>query len=66
MTTTLDDYDLGEMKKIYRVLHAALPTEPALMDSCLLEDLQTRLQREARLARIDVTDHQAWAQWLAR
>lgn len=66
MTAALDGYDLSEMKQIYRVLHAALPSEPALLDSRLLEDVQTRLQREARLARVDVTDHRAWAQWLAR
>lgn len=66
MTTALDRYDVNELKQIYRVLHAALPAQPALLDSRLLEDLQICLQRAAKQARVDVTDHQAWAQWLGR
>jgi len=60
----LDQYDLDELKLVYLCLHAALPGNPALMDSELLQDLQTYLQRAARAAGVDVSHHAQWATWL--
>lgn len=60
----LDQYDLGELKLVYLCLHAALPGNPPLMDSELLQDLQTYLQRTARAAGVDVSHHAQWATWL--
>lgn len=60
----LTDYPLGELKRIYVTLHAALRHNPALMDCDLLEDLQLLLQRKAAEAHVDATDHAAWDRWL--
>ncbi len=60
----LAEYPLGELKRIYVTLHAALRHDPALMDSDLLEDLQLLLQRKAADAHVDATDHAAWERWL--
>jgi hypothetical protein len=35
----LDQYDLDELKLVYLCLHAALPGNPQLMDSELLQEL---------------------------
>lgn len=35
----IDQYDLNELKLIYLILHAALPDNPQLMDSELLQDM---------------------------
>lgn len=64
MKTALVAYDLSELKLVYRALHAALPAEPALVDSQLLADLQLLLQQAAKSAGVDATDHRAWTQWL--
>jgi len=60
----LDQYSLNELKLVYLCLHAALPGDPELMDSELLQDLQTYLQRMARAADVDVSHHAQWATWL--
>lgn len=62
---SLDGYELGELKRVYRVLHAALPAEPELMDSQLLAELQTWLQQRAAADGVDVSLHADWAAWLA-
>lgn len=61
---TLDAYPPEELKRIYRVLHGALPLEPELMDSELLGDLQQWLQQQARADGVDVSLHAEWAAWL--
>lgn len=61
---TLNAYTLADLKRVYTTLHSHLQNDPDLMDSVLLEDLQTLLITQARLAGIDTTDHQAWSQWL--
>lgn len=61
---TLDDYPLDELKAIYRLLHAQLPEHMELMDSALLQDLQTHLQARASAEGIDVSLHAQWATWL--
>lgn len=60
----LSDYPIEELKTVYRVLHARLPEEPALMDVGLLDDLQSHLQRKASEEGIDVSLHAQWASWL--
>lgn len=61
---SLEQYPLQELKLIYRILHAALPDHPALMDSVLLEQLQRYLQVRAKEAGVDVSSHAQWAAWL--
>lgn len=60
----IDCYALDELKLVYRVLHAALPEQPELMDSGLLEDLQRELQAQASAEGVDVSLHAQWAAWL--
>lgn len=61
----LDSYPLAELKLIYSLLHSQLPAHPPLMDSDLLQDLQTLLQAAAGREGVDVTMHAQWASWLA-
>ncbi len=62
---SLDAYQVGDLKRVYRVLHGALPAEPELMDSELLAELQTWLQQRAAADGVDVSLHADWAAWLA-
>lgn len=57
-------YALEELKLIYRVLHAALPENPELMDAALLEELQRELQERAAADGVDVSLHAQWTAWL--
>lgn len=61
---SFDHYDLDELKLVYLTLHAALPDSPRLMDSELLQELQTYLQQMAKSANVDVSHHGQWAHWL--
>lgn len=61
---TLDNYDLEELKLIYRLLHSHLQEEIDLMDSVLMHDLQRYLQDKARADGVDVSVHAQWATWL--
>jgi len=60
----LSDYALSDLKLIYQMLHERLPTDPTLMDSDLLQDLQTYLQQQASQSGIDVSLHAQWSNWL--
>ena len=60
----MNDYPLSERKLIYRVLHAHLAEHPELMDSEILHELQTGLQKAAQAEGVDVADHGAWDAWL--
>lgn len=60
----LNEYPLAELKNIYSALHNQVLEHPALMDSDLLHDLQTFLQSQATLAKIDVSTHADWENWL--
>lgn len=60
----LVDYDLPELKLIYRLLHSHLQEEIDLMDSQLMHDLQRHLQGKARADGVDVSVHAQWATWL--
>jgi hypothetical protein len=60
----VDEYNLGELKLVYRLLHNQLPEQPALMDSQFLHDLQIHLQQQARADGVDVSSHGEWAAWL--
>jgi hypothetical protein len=61
---SLVQYPLQELKLIYRLLHTQLPQHPQLIDSELLQDLQTFLQQQAKDDGIDVSHHAQWARWL--
>ncbi|HWS02625.1 MAG TPA: hypothetical protein VN448_04430 [Gammaproteobacteria bacterium] len=61
---TLTEYDLAELKLIYRLLHSHLQDEIDLMDSQLMHDLQRHLQTKARADGVDVSVHAQWATWL--
>jgi hypothetical protein len=60
----LDEYALVDLQRIYRTLHGQLQQDLELMDSELLQDLQTCLQAQAREVGVDVSDHAQWAAWL--
>jgi hypothetical protein len=61
---SLVQYPLPELKLIYRLLHSQLPQHPQLIDSELLQDLQTFPQQQAKHDGIDVSHHAQWARWL--
>jgi len=60
----IDDYELSDLKRVYRTLHGQLQQDFELMDSALLQDLQTYLQAQATAAGVDVSLHAQWAAWL--
>ena len=60
----LDEYPLAELKLVYRLLHRQLSEQLELMDSRLLDDLQSYLQQQARETGVDVSLHAEWAAWL--
>jgi len=60
----LQDYPVTELKLIYRTLHAALMSNTELLDSELLHDLQTWLQKQAAEEGVELTDHRQWDAWL--
>ena len=60
----LDAYAMSELKLIYSILHSQVLTHPDLMDSDLLQDLQTFLQSQATKDNVDVSDHGQWDDWL--
>ncbi|WP_297528278.1 hypothetical protein [Thiohalobacter sp.] len=64
MRRSLADYPLEDLKNVYRTLHAQLPENMELMDSELLQDLQTLLQQKARAEGVDISVHAQWATWL--
>jgi hypothetical protein len=61
---TLEHYELRDLKRIYRTLHGQLQQDFELMDSELLQDLQTYLQAQAKTDGVDVSLHAQWAAWL--
>ena len=62
----LDTYALSELKLIYSILHSQVLNKPDLMDSDLMQDLQTFLQSGASKDGVDVSDHGAWDIWLSQ
>ena len=60
----LDAYAMSELQLIYSILHSQVLTHPDLMDSDLLQDLQTFLQSQATKDNVDVSDHGQWDDWL--
>ncbi len=61
---TLDQYELGDLKRIYRTLHGQLQEDFDLLDSDLLHDLQGYLQDRAGQDGVDVSVHEQWSAWL--
>jgi hypothetical protein len=62
----LDLYAQSELKLIYSILHSQVLEHPNLMDSDLLQDLQTFLQSQATKDNVDVSDHGQWDDWLSK
>ena len=62
--SNFEAYDHDELKLIYRVLHANLMDNLALMDSDFFSELQAWLQGLARVEGVDVGDHGQWDDWL--
>lgn len=60
----IDHYELDDLKRIYRTLHSQLQQDFELMDSALLQDLQSCLQSRAGDAGVDVSIHAQWSAWL--
>ena len=60
----LDTYAISELKLIYSILHSQVLGYPGLMDSDLLQDLQSLLQSQASKDNVDVSDHGQWDDWL--
>ena len=58
------DYELTDLKRIYRTLHGQLQQDFELMDSGFLQDLQAYLQSRATADGVDVSLHAQWAAWL--
>jgi hypothetical protein len=63
-TTNMTQYSIEERKLLYRVLHQQLISNPELMDSQFLHELQTNLQKIAQAEGVDIGDHGAWDEWL--
>ena len=61
---SLEDYEVSDLKRIYRTLHNQLQQDFELMDSELLLDLQTWLQTKAGSEGVDVSVHAQWSAWL--
>jgi len=51
---SLDTYALTELKLIYSILHSQVLEHIGLMDSDLLQDLQSFLQSKAKIDNVDV------------
>ena len=62
----IDAYPISELKLIYSILHSQVLEKPDLMDSDLLQDIQSFLQSQATKADIDVSDHGQWDSWLSK
>ncbi len=58
-------FRLDELKLVYRALHAHLLEHEELMDTEFFGGLQDYLQSLAKSAGVDLSDHAAWASWLA-
>lgn len=63
---SLETYAIAELKLIYSILHSQILKKPDLMDSDLMQDLQTFLQSSASKDDVDVSDHGAWDIWLSQ
>lgn len=61
---SLNTYAISELKLIYSILHSQVLEHPELMDSDLLQDLQSFLQSQASQDSVDVSDHGQWDDWL--
>ena len=60
----LDAYAISELSLIYSILHSQVLEHSELMDSDLLQDLQSFLQSQAAKDGVDVSDHGQWDDWL--
>ena len=62
--SALNAFEMTDLKRIYRILHAGLSRDVELLDSAFLSELQTHLQKAATADGVDVSNHGDWEQWL--
>jgi hypothetical protein len=62
----LSHFEVEDLKLVYRTLHGQALSQPALMDSGLLHEIQRYLQLLARAEGVDLSDHARWDGWLDR
>lgn len=62
----IKDYPVSELKQIYQILHQQIQDNPELMDSELLQDLQTLLHSLASTDGVDIALHSEWSAWLSK
>ena len=60
----MNAFEMTDLKRIYRALHAGLSRDVELLDSAFLSELQTHLQRAATADGVDVGNHGEWDHWL--
>ncbi len=60
----LTAFDTQDLKLVYKTLHGQLLSEPDLMDSKFLNELQLWLQTLAQTDGVDISDHGKWDAWL--
>ena len=58
------DFDIQELKLVYRILHRNLMGNIELMDADFLESLQKWLQYRAGQDGVDISIHRQWDAWL--
>jgi len=58
------NFELNELKLVYKSLHRHLLQNIELMDTDFITDLQSWLQHVAGQQGVDVRDHSAWDKWL--
>ena len=58
------NFDLKELKLVYRILHQNLMNHLDLMDSDFMGTLQSWLQYRASEDGVDLSDHSQWDAWL--
>ena len=62
----LSHFALHDLKRVYTVLHANLLNHLELLDSDFFSELQTYLQKQARLDAVDTSHHAQWDRWLGQ
>ena len=61
----LASFDASDLKRVYRALHRSLMSDPELLDSDFLAELQAWLRTLATGDGVDTSDHVAWDAWRA-
>ncbi|HJZ83859.1 MAG TPA: hypothetical protein VKN99_01760 [Polyangia bacterium] len=62
----LDEFELADLKLVYRALHAHVMEHTELMDSAFFLELQGLLQTRARADGVNLAEHAQWDAWLGQ